>query len=63
MVLAEKDLSGSDRVASTQELVANDVTSNATAAQARISVAIIKRRRVVAMLVTVTIQIYEFREQ
>jgi hypothetical protein len=57
MAFGAKELSGSERVASIQELVANDVISNATAAQAGIRVAMIKRRRVVAMLVTATTQI------
>jgi hypothetical protein len=66
MVLSEKESSGSDKVASTQELVANDVTNSATAAQARMNVAMMKRRCVVAMLITETLDVTlhdEFREQ
>jgi hypothetical protein len=42
MLLGLKRPSGSERVAPTQKLVANDVTVSATAAQARMIVAMIK---------------------
>jgi hypothetical protein len=56
MSLVLKTPSGSERVATTQKLVTNDVTVSATAAQARMMVAMIKRRRVVAMVITATVQ-------
>jgi hypothetical protein len=57
MSLAWKAPSGSERVATTQKLVTSDVTETATAAQARMIVAMMNRRRVVAMVITATVQL------
>jgi hypothetical protein len=56
MSLGLKAPSGSERVATTQKLVTNDVTVSATAAQARMIVAMIKRRRVVAIIISAAVQ-------
>jgi hypothetical protein len=57
MSLAWKTPTGSERVATIQKLVTNDETVSATAAQARMIVAMINRRRVVAMVIAATVQI------
>jgi hypothetical protein len=57
MSLVWKTPSGSESVATVQKLVTNDETVSATAAHARMIVAMIYRRRVVAMVITATVQI------